>query len=368
MGNRPSFRATRIRLQSFRNYRHAEVGFGEGVNLVVGPNGQGKTNLIEAVHLTTTGRLIRGRREAQAVMHGAECAVVGTQFEPYDQEVEANLPASGRKTLTLNGSALRRASDLLGKAPCVCFTSESLLLLEGEPEERRHFLDSESSQLHPSFVKVCADYKRALQQRNSLLRLWREEHVPEATFEPWEEQLAMHGETIRARRTEWVASLEPCFRAAYHDLGGSEAVTIRSQVKDDAGSADQIAHRLASSRSTDRERGSTGTGPHRDDLAVLIQEKDARDFASQGQKRTIVVALKLAVLELIAQQLSARPILLLDDVFSDLDSHRRGSLVGLVHERGGQVFVTCTEVSQAGARIASGAATFEVTSGTVVAR
>lgn len=357
-----------IRLHDFRNYEHADVSPGQGVNLVIGSNGQGKTNLLEAVHITTTGRLIRGRREAQAVRHGAEMGLVQTHFEPGGHEVEARLPVSGRKSLTLNGSSLRRASDLLGRAPCVCFTAESLLLLDGDPEERRHFLDTEASQLHPSYVKVCADYKRALQQRNTLLRQWREQPVPSSAFEPWEEQLAYHGSAIRVRREEWVSSLEPRFRKAFSELGGKEPVTIQGAPKDAATTADELMEGLATGRFTDRDRGSTGIGPHRDDLAVLIGGQDARDFASQGQKRAFVVALKLAVQELLAEELAARPILLLDDVFSDLDAHRRSSLFGLVLEHGGQVFVTCTEPDQAGDRFLSEAATFVVTSGTVVAR
>lgn len=367
-GNNPGVRMTCLRLQDFRNYASAELHPTAGVNLFVGRNGQGKTNLVEAIHLATTGRLIRGRREAQAVRHGASVAGIVAEFEPRGHEVQIRLPVSGRKTLTVNGSPLRRASDLLGRAPCVCFTAESLEIVAGDPEERRHFLDTEASQLHPSFVKVCADYKRALQQRNSLLRAWRESHVSEAQFEPWEEQLAHGAEAIRARRREWVAELNPRFRVAYAEIGGTEEVSVKESPHDCATTAAEVFQRLRESRIADRDRGGTATGPHRDDLAVLIAGQDARDFASQGQKRAFVVALKMAVLELLAERLGSRPILLLDDVFSDLDSFRRASLFELVLNRGGQVFVTCTEPELAGERFLGGSTVFEVTSGSVAAR
>jgi DNA replication and repair protein RecF len=356
----------RVGLADFRNYSSATVEPAPGLNAIVGPNGQGKTNLLEAIHLCATGRTLRGRRDGQAVRFGAREAVVRGTFGPPDNEVEARIPTEGRKTVLWNGSRLPRAADLAGRAPCVCFTSASLAIVDGAPEERRAFLDTESSQLYPAYVQVLAEYKRALLQRNYALRSWRDQGLaPDGQLDAWDEALARRGAEVRSHRRRWVAELAADVAGAYRSVGGTEEVELAYETADDAVTAEELAALLARGRPSDRDRGSTQAGPHRDDLAIRAEGASARDFASQGQRRSLVLALKLAVHRRIAASTGRLPILLLDDVFSDLDARRRAALMGQARESGGQVFVTGTEAEMLGDEAVYSAALLRVMSGTV---
>jgi DNA replication and repair protein RecF len=365
VGNLGSVALRTLRLESFRNFRSAVVEAPEGVTLLVGANGMGKTNLLEAVHVSATGRLMRGRKDGQAVMEGEPQARVAAFFDPPPVEVDVTIPDAGRKSVSVNGTRLRRAADLSGRLPCVCFTSESLEIVEGEPEERRTFLDVESAQLHPAYVTTLANHKRALTHRNALLRQSRETLAPDEAFEPWESLIAAHGAEVRRHRAGWVRTLAKEFEAAYVYLGGSEAVQIEYVPHDDAESAEEIGARLRAGRARDVERGSTSAGPHRDDLAIRLDGRVARDFGSQGQKRTAVLALKLAVFRTLARDLRRLPILLLDDVFSDLDAARRARLVQAALDAGCQTWLTCTEPEQVGKTFLQSACVLRVTSGAV---
>lgn len=356
----------RVALADFRNYSAAAVEPAPGLNAIVGPNGQGKTNLLEAIHLCATGRTLRGRRDGQAVRFGAQEATVRGTFGPPESDVEVRIPAEGRKTVLWNGSRLPRAADLAGRAPCVCFTATSLEIVDGPPEERRTFLDSESSQLYPSYVSVLAEFKRALLQRNSMLRAWREHGLaPEGQMDVWDAALARRGAEVRSHRRRWTAKLADEVGAAYRAVGGTEEVVLEYKPSDEASGADELAALLAKSRHSDRDRGATQVGPHRDDLAIRAEGALARDFASQGQRRSLVLALKLAVYRRIASDTGRLPVLLLDDVFSDLDAGRRAALMAEALGSGGQVFVTGTEAELLGEKAVQSAALFRVTSGTV---
>ncbi|MBS1713611.1 MAG: DNA replication/repair protein RecF [Armatimonadetes bacterium] len=353
-----------IRLTDFRNYGPSHLEFDPGLNLIAGANAQGKTNLLEAVSLVSTGRLLRGGRDAHAVRHGCETATVEGTLGGSGTTVTVELKKAGRKRVALNGASLPRASDLLGRLPSVSFSAADLAVVTGEPADRRQFLDWELAQLYPAYLQALAVYKRALEQRNVLLRQAQERAVPDELFEAWEERMGPSGATLRAFRTEWVESLGRWAKEAHAVMGGGEDLVLEYVPKEDASDADAMLDALAASRRADVQRGSTTVGPHRDDVAVTVGGTEARLFGSQGQQRTAVIAVKLAVLTCAEETFGQTPVLLLDDVFSDLDETRRARLIGLTLDRGGQVFLTCTEVAQAGV-LADRATAFRVESGEV---
>jgi DNA replication and repair protein RecF len=255
----------------------------------------------------------------------AELAETGTV-------VSIELRRGVRKRAMLNGASLPRPSDVLGRIPTVSFSAGDLAIVRGDPSDRRHFLDAELSQIYPAYLRHLSVYKRALEQRNALLKRAQESFVEDEAFEAWEADLFNHGVEIRRARLEWVAQIEPAVREAHGDLGGGEEVSLTYLEHDDGD--------LAGSRTDDVRRGFTGIGPHRDDLAIEVGGADARSFGSQGQQRTAVIALKLAVLDSAAGVLGVPPVLLLDDVFSDLDAGRRARLVERAVEMGGKPYMS----------------------------
>ncbi len=353
----------RLSLGCFRNYESLDVRPGAGFNIVSGANAQGKTNLLEALFLVSTGRLLRSSRDAQAVKHGHEAGWVEAELAGTGTTIRVELRRGVRKKVLLNGASLVRPSDVLGRLPTVSFSAADLEIVRGDPSERRHFLDSELSQLFPAYLRHLAVFKRALEQRNALLKAAQESYVAGESFEPWEVQLGEHGTEIRRYRAEWVESIAPLARAAHADLGGGESLQL-TYSRHDTG---DLLGSLAEGRTDDLRRGSTGCGPHRDDLTIDVGESSARQFGSQGQQRTAVIALKLAVLSSASDLLGVPPVLLLDDVFSDLDHCRRARLVERALDVGGQAFLTCTEPEQAGVELVGRSTVFRVVSGTVTA-
>lgn len=350
-----------LALHHFRNYEGLVLSPGDGFNIVAGANAQGKTNLLEAVFLVSTGRLLRSAKDSQAVMHGHATGSVEAELVGTGTKIRIELRTGVRKGVQLNGTNLTRPSDLLGRLPTVSFSATDLAIVRGEPSERRHFLDAELSQLFPAYLRHLSVYKRALEQRNALLKAAQETFVASESFEPWEAQLAEHGTEIRRYRCEWVESISPLAAESHATLGGGEQLSL-SLIERDEG---DLLATLENGRETDLRRGSTGSGPHRDDLAIDVGGVEARHFGSQGQQRTAVIALKLAVLGSATSVLGVPPVLLLDDVFSDLDHCRRARLVERALELGGQVFLTCTEPEQAGIELVGRSTVFRVASGQV---
>jgi DNA replication and repair protein RecF len=360
-----SSRVQEVLLKNFRNYAHLEICLGERFNVVAGPNGQGKTNLLEALHLASTTRLLRGQKEVEAIREGEETSEVTVELAPARTQVSFRLERGVRKRVLLNGMKLPRASDVLGRLACVCISTEDMEVVRGEPANRRMFLDLELSARSAAYLRHFTVYRRALEQRNALIKQARESHVGPELWEVWEEQLAEHGTAIRTHRREFVDLVRNELPEIHRNIGGGERADLETSTKEDPRERRTSLAILAESRAQDIARGSTGFGPHRDDLEFLVDSKSARLFASQGQQRTFVIALKLATLQLGKRLLGAAPLLLLDDIFSDLDSTRRTALVEIVLDIAGQTVLTCTEPDAAGPRILDQADVFLVSSGTI---
>lgn len=367
---RPDRRAglERITLTDFRNYDRLELDLSPEFNVVAGPNAQGKTNLLEAIYLAATGRILRGSKDIEAIRDGADAFRVETKLLETGTEIAVRLERGSRKRASLNGADLPRASDILGRMPCVCVSSADLPLVHGEPSERRMFLDLELSQLFPGYLRHLSLYKRALEQRNALLKQAQNSHQPDEVFAVWEQHLSEHGAELRRHRSEYLARLEPHAASAHAFLGRQEALQLVYRPKDDATDPESFTGALQGNRGYEIARGSTTVGPHRDDFDILIDGREGRLFGSQGQQRTAVIALKLGTLQYTASELGFVPILLLDDVLSDLDAGRRASLVEWVVAHAGQTVLTCTEAESAGESILSRARIFDVSEGKVTRR
>lgn len=363
-GKSGSVALSSLSLRDFRNYESATVEPSPRINIVAGKNAQGKTSLLEAIVLVSRGRVLRSTRDAHAIRHGQTVATVEARLAPTGTKIGVILRAGERKRVELNGLGLPRAADVIGRLPTVSFSSTDLPTVTGDASQRRDFMDWELAQTFPAYLRHLSLYKRALEQRNSLLKQAQERSVPANVFEPWEQQMAAHGEAIRETRENWIGQIGPSAAEAHAELGGNERLQLTYERKDEENLVDAYGQR----RGNDIMRGTTTLGPHRDDLRMEVDGVEARYFGSQGQQRTAVIALKMAVLDALEDTLGFAPALLLDDVFSDLDVHRRAHLVERTLKRGGQVFLTCTEPEQAGTDITDDVRVFQVESGRIQVR
>jgi len=321
----------------FRNHERLEVHFQAGLNAVVGPNGAGKTNLLEAVDLAATGRTHRARREAEVVRFGADWAVVRAGFHGRGREhrCEVRVECNGLKHLRVDGVPTSRAG-LLGRAVLVWSGPEDTQVVAGPAAARRRLLDSLLCQLSPAYYEILLRYHRVVRHRNRLLRA----RAPSGLLEVWDQQLVDLGLRVVERRGRVVQRVEPAARVWAERLGcGDVRVRYLPGMRADA----QGAHeQLARARREEYARGGTLVGPHRDELEVLLDGVDARVFASRGQQRAVVLALRLAEREVVREELGEEPVLLLDDVVADLDRQRTARLLESL-EGGPQVIATATD-------------------------
>ncbi|RYG75690.1 DNA replication and repair protein RecF, partial [bacterium] len=344
------FGITHLALHDYRNYERLDLDLREGFTLVTGPNAHGKTNLLEAIYLLASTRLLRGQRDAEGIREGAS----GFRVEGVlatGTVVTASLERGGRKRFALNGASLPRAADALGRLPCVCVSAADLRLVRGEPVDRRLFLDLELSALYASYLRDLAVYKRALEQRNALLKAAQEAPVASETFGPWEEAMAHRGAALRATRRKYLEELGPQAADLHGVLGGGESLGLTIEPKDEARTEDELRELFESRRRDEIARGLTLFGPQRDDVRIAVGGRDARLYGSQGQQRSAVIAIKMATLLQAKAVLGAVPLLLLDDILSDLDAGRRERLTEIVLAHADQAILTCTEPEAAGPEI-----------------
>jgi DNA replication and repair protein RecF len=334
-------RLVSLTLRNYRNYARLQLELGPHLNVFLGQNAQGKTNLLESVAILALSSSPRARRESDLIGPLAAETTVEAVAERGGRRVELSFQVTREsertaKTIRVDG-APRRAVDLPGEVQMTLFWPEDLSLVKGGPEHRRRFLNEMLVQVVKGYGRGLARYRRVLDQRNHLLRQVAGGQQGRDALAVWDEELATIGEVLVAARANAVAELGPLAAAHHAAISGGEELVV-----DYAGPPADLVGALRASVEEDLRRGSTGIGPHRDDLAISIQGADARSFASQGQQRTAVVSLKLAESDLIETRSGERPILLLDDVLSELDPARRAALLARVGEAG-QVIVTSVE-------------------------
>jgi DNA replication and repair protein RecF len=343
-----------LRLTDLRSYAALEVAFGPGPHLIWGPNAAGKTSLLEAMVVLARGSSHRTTTDAELVRWGADVArLVG---QAGNDEIEATLVRPGseaaatgaRKRIRVNGVA-RRAAALAERLRVVLFAPEDMLLVAGSPSLRRTTVDQLASALLPGYAADLATYGRALQQRNGLLRAIREETAAREELRYWDQPFLDAGGAVVAARHSLLARLAGPLAGAHGEIAPDEVATgaLELSYVTNAAAApgetarDALARRLVETAEKEAWNGTTLVGPHRDDVAFVMAGRDLSVFASRGQQRTAILALKLAELDLVTEHDGRQPLLLLDDVFSELDPARRAHLVRRIAELP-QAFVTTT--------------------------
>ena len=329
-----------LRLRDFRNYARLDADFSPGFHLLLGDNAQGKTNVLEAIYLMATLRSFRGVGGAQMVRHGQKGYFVGGHVVAQgEREIKMYWSLAERK-LSLDGQPVRKLTDYLGALRVVVFCTEDLQLIKGTARSRRRFLDLLLSQTYPAYLPVLQRYARAVRSRNALLK---QRFIDEASLESFSQEMVKAGTEIIAMRHELIPRISPLARLAYRRISGdAEELKLEYQ----PGVKKDFTVELAQARARERTYRSTLIGPHRDDVALLLNDKPALQFGSEGQKRSLAIALKMAQAEYLTGLHGAPPILLIDDVMGELDVKRRSGLLPLLqrsHQARGQVFMTCTE-------------------------
>ncbi|MGH2807958.1 MAG: DNA replication/repair protein RecF, partial [Actinomycetota bacterium] len=366
-------RIDRLGLEDFRNYERQEIAFAAGLNLIRGRNAQGKTNLLEAVHCLS-GLGSPRAADSALVREGSERGLVHADVTRKERSVRIDMefrPGRGTRAL-VNKSALPRTRALAEYAVTVFFGPDELSLVKGSPDGRRRFLDELAVKLRPARDAVRRELERVLKQRNALLKEGRRGDLDEATLEVWDESLCRTGATLALARLQSLAHLVPHATKRFEEVAGGGRLELsyvsswlNAEIADgalrDPGSiseeilAEQLKARVVSMRRAEVERGQSLVGPQRDDISVRLASgtdagalMDARTFASQGDQRTSALALKLAEHDLLSEVLDDEPILLLVDVFSELDPHRRAWLASAVRNLS-QTLVSSAEASDADA-------------------
>ncbi len=336
----------RLRVRDFRSYAAADVRPAPGLTVLHGPNGAGKTNLLEALYFGCTGRSCRTSDERQVVRFGAPACRVEIDTADRDgvHSLFVGFAPGEAKRFRVDGAPVERLADSPARPLVSVFLPDRLELVKGPPALRRAHLDQVVAALFPSRVATRRAYASALAQRNALVARIRSGRGSRSALPAWDRELARWGVALRADRAEAVAALRAPFAAAAGELGLAGEVALEERPRGRALDEEALAAELAESLGADLERGFTGRGPHRDDLALLRDARELRAYGSQGEQRLALLALLLAEREVLAGARGAAPLLLLDDVMSELDAGRRERLVARLRA-GGQALVTTTDLA-----------------------
>jgi len=358
-------RLDELSLTGFRNYERWSGSWGAAGALLWGENGAGKSNLLEAIHLLAVGRSHRTLNDREIVAIGQNALAVRGEGESEREgrvDVEINVRVGGTKRAIVNGKEEGRLSAIVGRIGAVMVAPEDMEVTRGAPERRRRFLDQLLCQIRPAHIAALQAYGRALKQRNLALREEREGRAPAGFAEAWNAPLCEWGTKVRAGRAALAARLA---RLA-HDLFGEVAARAGNLAVAYPAGDEEMPAALARVAAGEARRGMTLAGPHRDDLVIELDGKDIRSFGSRGQQRAATFSLKIASAALFREERGEPPILLLDDIFAELDRGRADRLAALLHggNLGGQVFATATTASELSSRF-PGVAAFRVAGGTV---
>jgi DNA replication and repair protein RecF len=338
----------RLEVSNFRNYINQKVFFSRETNVFYGNNGQGKTNLLEAVSLFSSGKSFRRAADRDLIRHGEDYARVFIEFDVSGVKKDAEIFITNNriKLIKLCGVNLKRTSELLGVFKCVVFSPEELMIINGAPELRRNFADMVLCSLRPLYYDKLKNYYKILKQKNNLLK--RDPESIKDTLSVWNEALALEGTDIMVYRAKFIDEINSEIKETYSEIsGGREELRLKyvPSVNFDAPDKNEINEKLlkAMNRKMQAEicSGVSMIGIHRDDFEFYINEKNAKSFASTGQQRSAVVALKEAQARLIYKRTDEEPVLLLDDVLSELDCQRRDFIMKRIKNR--QVIITCTD-------------------------
>jgi len=334
-----------LSLADFRNIVRARIDFGSRFNVLSGENGMGKTNVVESIYLLGALRSFRASKRVEMIRHGCEQTRVEGVFVGAAAGIDCVVTLSeAERRIEVGGKSRRPGGEHFQSLPMVLFHPGNLDLVQGGPQARRRLLDRALFQAEGAYPGVLRDYNRALRSRNRLLK---ERTVDRRALEPYDRQVAENGARVCRHRRQLVSLIEPLFSEAFAEVSGTSrsSLAYRPSVEGDAG---DLVRALAENLGRDRERGFTSVGPHADDLDVSVDDRPARRFASQGQQRAAALSLKIAETRALARVTERIPLLLLDDVSSELDEVRNARLFDFLDGVNGQVIITTTQLGTIG--------------------
>jgi len=362
---------TELKLHGFRNYADQHIHFGEGVNILLGENAQGKTNALEAIYMLAMGKSHRGQKDAELRAWGETTAAIEGKIalSKRDRTLKLELNEGGRRAL-VNGVNQTKMTDFIGHFQVVLFAPEDLQLVKGAPAVRRRFIDMELGQTQPKYLFHLSQYNRALQQRNALLK---RPPLDWSYLSVFDAQLAEHGCEILQRRMTFIAHMKRLSNDIYQQIS-DQREQLSIQYVSTIGGLDvemdkqerrlKYEKNLFDKRNQDGHMGYTSVGPHRDDLTFYLDNHSVQSFASQGQQRTIALSLRLAEIDFIHDEIGEYPVLLLDDVLSELDDNRQKNLVVSMSKKV-QTILTTTSLFQLADELQARARLFHVRSGII---
>jgi DNA replication and repair protein RecF len=362
-------RVVRLSVRDFRGYHEAVAALGDGLTVITGPNGAGKTNLLEALYFGCTGRSCRTTNEREVVRFGerATRVVVDAEAEDGAHQLSVGFAPGEPKRMRVDGAAVERLLEVSERPLVSVFLPDRLELIKGAPSLRRAHLDQLVAALWPARVANRRAYAQSLAQRNALIARIRSGAGSRNSLHSWDAQLARRGIGLMADRRAAVDAVSEAFAQWCADLGLGGDPALRYRPRSKAGTAEELEAELRERIDGDLERGFTGHGPHRDDLTTTREGRELRAYGSQGQQRLALLALLLAERDALAAYRHSPPLLLLDDVMSELDRDRRRALVDLLRSGGGQSVITATDLDQVPGADEPGVARLAVSEGRVLA-
>jgi len=333
-----------IELSDYRNYDHLSMEFSPGTNILFGDNAQGKTNVLEAIYVSATTKSHKGSKDRDIINFDKEEAHIRTiiEKEKVETRIDMHLRKNKSKGLAIDGQKVKKAADLIGLCNVVFFSPEDLGIIKNGPSERRRFVDMELCQLDSFYFYNLSNYNKIVEQRNTLLKDMYFNPQLRETLNIWDMQLVSYGSKIIERRKLFVEQLNEIIEGIHLSLsGGREKIKI--QYEPDV-EIEDFEKNLLANQDRDVKSKITSVGPHRDDFSFLVGNVDIRKFGSQGQQRTAALSLKLSEIELVKKITKDTPILLLDDVLSELDSNRQNYLLNSIGDI--QTIITCTGLEE----------------------
>lgn len=333
-----------LKLKNFRNYDLLSVDFDEFTNIFYGDNAQGKTNILEAVYVSGTTKSHRGTKDKDLIRFGMDESHIETIVEKngIKYQIDMHLKKNSPKGIAINKIPIKKASELFGIIHIVFFSPEDLNIIKNGPGERRRFIDLELSQLDKVYLSNLSNYNRIVNQRNHLLKDIGFDEAKLQTLDIWDMQLILYGNKIIEQRKIFIEKINKIIYQIHKKLTGNKE-TIKLIYEPSNGNL-SLEQALNKNKQKDLKIKSTSVGPHRDDIAFMADAIDVRKYGSQGQQRTAALSLKLAEIELVKQSINDTPVLLLDDVLSELDKHRQNYLLDSIYDI--QTLITCTGVDE----------------------
>lgn len=333
-----------LELSDFRNYDEMHIDLSPNTNIFFGDNAQGKTNILEAVFLTGTTKSHKGSHDADIISFGKSFGVIRALFNKngIDYKIGIQLRRDKRKAISVNGSPIKKAADLLGIVNVVLFSPEDLSIIKSGPEKRRRFIDMTLCQIDKEYLFALSGYNKIINQRNKLLKNYDRRVDISDTLDIWDDQLVNYGNQVIKKRKEFIIDIKDLLKNIHFNLTGNDDI-LNIEYKENTGE-EEYKEKLIRSRERDIIFKNTSIGPHRDDIVFNINDIDVKKFGSQGQQRTVALALKLSEIEIIKKAVDDTPILLLDDVLSELDMNRQRYLLESLGDT--QTLITCTGLDE----------------------